>query len=256
MAKWDDKHMYNWMGAMSFVTAIHAKILNIAMETRNLMGFIGFMMTTIIGFPIRYFMVGLMAIPQTFEWIMANLIEFIDYLISGNSEDEDSRQFRTIVGLLMALAFVLPYAMTWGLPDVVLKLVRKHKEKLGSAQRMRDVITRDEVLRNWGITVPPPPQRSRGVKAKDFKPKKYLVSHKFNKERKERYITPGVYIRETDHTWVPGVGHLPTGLERSLMREQIALERRMMTTGERQETDERRLRYLQEAVDRYRRDIR
>ena len=40
----------------------------------------------------------------------------------------------------------------------------------------------------------------RGVKAKDFKPKKYLAPHNFNKKHKQLFISPGVYIREVDHS--------------------------------------------------------
>jgi hypothetical protein len=196
MATWDDKHMYNWMGAMSFVTTIHDKILYITMETRNLMGLIGFIMATVIGFPIRYFMVGLISIPQSFEWIMANLIEVLDRQIVNNNKDEDSKQFRTLLGVVMAFAFVLPYAITWGLPNLISKGIKKRKEKLESRQRMRDVITRDEVRERWGIAVPPPPQRNRGVKAKDFKPKKHLVPHNFNREHKTLFVSPGVYTRD------------------------------------------------------------
>jgi hypothetical protein len=145
---------------------------------------------------LKYTLVGLMAIPQTFEWIMANLIEVLDYLIVNNNKEEDSRQFRTLLGVVMAFAFVLPYAITWGLPNVISKGIKKRKVKLESTQRMRDVITRDEVRERWGIAVPPPPQRSRGVKAKDFKPKYYVAPHIFNREHKTLFVSPGVYTRD------------------------------------------------------------
>jgi len=192
MAKWDDKHMYNWIGWMRSISALHKKVEDWCFIKYS---FPRYMLNLTFGSLLKYTLVGLMAIPQTFEWIMANLIEVIDYLIVNNNEEEDSRQFGTIVGVVMAFAFVLPYAITWGLPNVISDGIKKRKEKLESTQRMRDVITRDEVRERWGITVPPP-IRVRNVKAKDLTPKYYVAPHIFNREHKTLFVSPGVYTRD------------------------------------------------------------
>jgi len=194
MAKWDDKHMYNWIGWMRSIIALHKKVEDWCFIKYSFPRYMVFGLNLTFGSILKYTLIGLMSIPQTFEWIMANLIEAIDYLIVNNNKDEDSRQLRVLIGFVMAFAFVLPYAITWGLPNVISKGIKKRKEKLESTQRMRDVITRDEVRERWGIAVPPPPQRSRGVKVKDFTPKYYVAPHIFNREHKTLFVSPGVYI--------------------------------------------------------------
>jgi uncharacterized membrane protein len=196
MAKWDDKHMYNWVGWMRSISALHKKVEDWCFIKYSFPRFMAFYLTLTFGSLLKYILIGLMAIPQTIEWVMANIIEVVDYLIVGNPENEDSRQFRTLLGVVMAFAFVLPYAITWGLPNLISEGIKKRKEKLESRQRMRDVITRDEVRERWGIAVPPPPQRSRGVKVKDFKPKYYVAPHIFNREHKTLFVSPGVYTRD------------------------------------------------------------
>jgi hypothetical protein len=196
MAKWDDKHMYNWIGWMRSIIALHKKVEDWVFVKLSFLRYMVFGLNLTFGSILKYTLIGLISIPQSFEWIMANLIEVLDRQIVNNNKDEDSRQFRTLLGVVMAFAFVLPYAITWGLPNLISEVIKKRKEKLESRQRMRDVITRDEVRERWGIAVPPPPQRSRGVKAKDFKPKYYVAPHIFNREHKTLFVSPGVYTRD------------------------------------------------------------
>jgi hypothetical protein len=164
-----------------------------------------------------------MSILKTFEWVMANLIEFIDHLIENNNKEEDSRQFRTLVGVVMAFAFVLPYAITWGLPNVISDGIKKRKEKLGNTQRMRDVITRDEVRERWGIAVPPP-IRVRNVKAKDFTPKYYVAPHIFNREHKTLFVSPGVYTRDEFVV----IQHREGNVNRAYVRREATQRRRLL----------------------------
>jgi hypothetical protein len=224
MAKWDDKHMYNWIGWMRSIIALHKKVEDWCFIKYSFPRYMAFYLNLTFGSLLKYTLVGLMAIPQSFEWIMANLIEFIDHLIENNNKEEDSRQFRTLVGVVMAFAFVLPFAITWGLPNVISDGIKKRKEKLESTQRMRDVITRDEVRERWGITVPPPPQQSRGVKAKDFKPKYYVAPHIFNREHKTLFVSPGVYTRDEFVV----IQHREGNVNRAYVRREATQRRRQL----------------------------
>jgi hypothetical protein len=224
MAKWDDKHMYDWLGWMRSLINVHERINVWTVSPTKAYKFPIFMANIVILAPVIFFIVGLMSILKTFEWVMANLIEFIDHLIENNNKEEDSRQFRTLVGVVMAFAFVLPYAITWGLPNVISDGIKKRKEKLESTQRMRDVITRDEVRERWGITVPPPPQQSRGVKAKDFKPKYYVAPHIFNREHKTLFVSPGVYTRDEFVV----IQHREGNVNRAYVRREATQRRRQL----------------------------
>jgi hypothetical protein len=224
MAKWDDKHMYDWLGWMRSLINVHERINVWTVSPTKAYKFPIFMANIVILAPVIFFIVGLMSILKTFEWVMANLIEFIDHLIENNNKEEDSRQFRTLVGVVMAFAFVLPYAITWGLPNVISDGIKKRKEKLGNTQRMRDVITRDEVRERWGITVPPPPQPNRGVKAKDFTPKYYVAPHIFNREHKTLFVSPGVYTRDEFVV----IQHREGNVNRAYVRREATQRRRQL----------------------------
>ena len=203
MAKWGDKHMYNWIGWMRSISTLHKKVEDWCFIKYSFPRYMAFGLNLTFGSILKYTLIGLMAIPQTIEWIMANIIEGVDYLIVGNPENEDVRQLRTLIGLVMALAFVLPYAITWGLPNLISENIKIHKEN--KANRRRVVIENirvsvNEDLSRWQqqdtIDGLRRSLRERGRVYKDFTPKKDIKAHKFNTERKSIYISPGVYTRD------------------------------------------------------------
>ena len=207
MATWDDKHMYNWIGWMRSLINVRERIndwtLSPEADSINVYKFPIFIANNFILSPVLFFIVGLMAIPQTFEWIMANIIEGTDYLIVANPGHEGVRQLRVLLGLVIAFALVLPYVMTWGLPNLKSVSIKKHEEKRWNRRRavienIRESVNEDlsrwqqqdtinELLRNV---------REQRRTYKDFTPKKDIKAHKFNTERKSIYISPGVYTRD------------------------------------------------------------
>ena len=203
MAKWDDKHMYNWVGWMRSISALHKKVEDWCIIEYSFPRYMAFGLNLTFGSILKYTLVGLMAIPQTFEWIMANIIEGIDYLIVNNNKEEDARQLRVLIGVVMAFAFVLPYAITWGLPNLISEKIKKHKEKRSNRRRaVIENITESviEDLSRWqqqdtidGLLRS---LRERGRVYKDFTPKKDIKAHNFNTERKSIYVSPGVYTRD------------------------------------------------------------
>ena len=206
MAKWDDKHMYNWIGWMRSIIALHKKVEDWCFIKYSFLRYMVFGLNLTFGSILKYTLIGLISIPQSFEWIMANLIEAIDYLIVNNNKEEDSRQFRTLLGVVMAFAFVLPYAITWGLPNLISEVRKGRVERRleEQAETLRQVEedrrrwehldrleqTREDLGRYLRAT------RDRGVKAKDFKPKYYVAPHIFNREHKTLFVSPGVYTRD------------------------------------------------------------
>ena len=203
MAKWDDKHMYNWVGWMRSISALHKKVEDWCFIKYSFPRFMAFYLTMTLGSILKYTLIGLIAIPQTFEWIMANIIEGVDYLIVNNNKEEDARQLRVLIGFVMAILFVLPYVTTWGLPKLISEVIKKRKEKRSNRRRavienIRESVIEDlsrweqqdtinELLRSIS-------EQRRAYK--DFTPKKDIKAHNFNTERKSIYVSPGVYTRD------------------------------------------------------------
>lgn len=203
MAKWDDKHMYNWVGWMRSISALHKKVVDWSFIKYSFPRFMAFYLTMTLGSILKYTLIGLIAIPQTFEWIMANIIEGVDYLIVNNNKEEDARQLRVLIGFVMAILFVLPYVTTWGLPKLISEVIKKRKEKRSNRRRavienIRESVIEDlsrweqqdtinELLRSIS-------EQRRAYK--DFTPKKDIKAHNFNTERKSIYVSPGVYTRD------------------------------------------------------------
>ena len=94
MAKWDDKHMYNWVGWMRSISALHKKVDDWCFIKYSFPRFMAFYLTLTLGSILKYTLIGLMSIPQTIEWIMANIIDGVDYLIVNNNKEED-QYYRT-----------------------------------------------------------------------------------------------------------------------------------------------------------------
>jgi hypothetical protein len=205
MAKWDDKHMYNWVGWMRSISALYKKVEDWCFIEYSFPRYMAFGLNLTFGSILKYTLIGLMAIPQTIEWIMANIIEGVDYLIVNNNKEEDARQLRVLIGVVMAFTFVLPYAITWGLPNLISEIIKRRKEKKANRRVVMETI-RDSVIEDlnpWEVTNRSSDERFRNImvqlrrdRTKDFTPKKDIKAHKFNTERKVRYVSPGVYTRD------------------------------------------------------------
>ena len=193
MTRWDDTYIYNWIGWMRSVYNLHDKINQLADKHDN---FPIFFLNMTLGSVVMYILIGLMSIPQTFEWIMSNIVELIDRLIrAGNYNNISTEAFRVFIGIVMAFALILPYALTWCLPNVILNLIKRRKEKRLKLQQEllnnhREAV--NESLRQWDYNT----QRRReeilerqirttqqildALEPNKITPKKTLKAHKFD----------------------------------------------------------------------------
>ena len=224
MATWDDKHMYNWLGWMRSLINVRERINDWTVSPKKAYKFPIFIANNVILSPVLFFIVGIMSMLQTFEWIMANIIEGTDYLIVGNREiivdnheDEGVRQLRTLLGIVIAFALVLPYAITWGLPNIISENIKRHKEKrLNLQQDSIEAINEPLIQRRREEIL----QREiehylNALDSNKIRPKKYIKAHKFDTERKSIYVSPGVYIMDefviTQQTNTARVARPPRG---------------------------------------------
>lgn len=193
MTRWDDTYIYNWIGWMRSVYNLREKINQLADKHDN---FPIFFLNMTLGSVVMYILIGLMSIPQTFEWIMGNVVELIDRIISvSDSNNIDTKAFRAFIGIVMAFALILPYALTWCLPNVILNLIKRRKEKRLKLQQEllnnhREAV--NESLRQWDYNT----QRRReeilerqirttqqildALEPNKITPKKTLKAHKFD----------------------------------------------------------------------------
>jgi hypothetical protein len=151
---------------------------------------------------LKYTLVGLMAIPQSFEWIIALLMGWVNKEMERDALDS----IRGLPVIMVTLFILIPYVITWGLPKLIQEVRKRRVERRleEQAETLRQVEegrrrwehldgleqTREDLGRYLRAT------RDRGVKAKDFKPKYYVAPHIFNREHKTLFVSPGVYTRD------------------------------------------------------------
>jgi hypothetical protein len=202
MAKWEDKHMYDWLGWMRSLINVRERINDWTVSPKKAYKFPIFMANNVILAPILFFIVGLMTMMKTVEWSMALLMGWVN-----KEMDRDALDGLKAFPVLMVTLFILiPYAVTWGLPKLIQEVRQGRVERRleEQAETLRQVEedrrrwehldgleqTREDLGRYLRAT------RDRGVKAKDFKPKYYVAPHIFNREHKTLFVSPGVYTRD------------------------------------------------------------
>lgn len=202
MAKWDDKHMYNWIDWMRSIIALHKKVEDWCFIKCSFPRFMAFYLNLTFGSLLKYTLVGLMAIPQSFEWIIALLMGWVNKEMERDALDS----IRGLPVIMVTLFILIPYVITWGLPKLIQEVRKRRVERRleEQAETLRQVEegrrrwehldgleqTREDLGRYLRAT------RDRGVKAKDFKPKYYVAPHIFNREHKTLFVSPGVYTRD------------------------------------------------------------
>ena len=199
MVKWDDKHMYNWIGWMRSLYNLPNKIHSWCIDQQRLDRFIVFVLNMLILRGLCYITTGLMAIPQTIEWAMANLMSWVNNQMTyGNVLDLNKIKGWVAV---MVIIFLIPYIITWGLPRYIKqsRAEKRLQRRVEDMERLREHIAQDRL--RWG-------HRDDSIRRsqeeldrlttsrhkRDFKPKKEIKAHSLVKSPFV-FISPGVYIR-------------------------------------------------------------
>jgi signal transduction histidine kinase len=188
--KWSDKILYPWVEWIEALIGLGDDINNIAYEKREPWGFLIFLMGVIIT-PIRWFVIGTLSIIQTFEWVFfGKVTEFIHNRVERNGE-LNATDFIAIV--LLGFGIMAPLMLTWGLPAIIRDKRKDKREK--ELERIR--LAQEQREREWGVIreeiVELEVRLAERREAKDFKPKKRVTPHNFNKERKTILVSPGVF---------------------------------------------------------------
>lgn len=209
MTKWDDKHMYNWIGWMRSLLVMRENINDWTTSPKKAYKFPIFMANNLIISPLVLFAIFLMSIPQTIEWAMSNLINWVDHHISHTNALDGLKGFPVV---MVTIFILIPYAITWGLPRLIQEIKQSRLEKRLQRQaedmeRLREQIAED--TRQWGAIVDGVIREQELTSSvniftkhkKDFKPKKKIKAHSLVKSPLV-FRSPGVFTIETDHSYV------------------------------------------------------
>ena len=178
MAKWTEKHIYPWMEWMRFIYATWNNINTWTVTPTSVPKFFVFTLNITLGSLLMGFIIGLMAIPQTFEWIMRNIGDGVNKLESN--KDGVIKEFAYVT---ITLFILIPIAVTWGLPKLIMEY-REEKQlrrSIAMEQRRREILRQEteSFIRGWNnypvgdveILWPYVPTK------KDFTPKRELKAH-------------------------------------------------------------------------------
>lgn len=168
MAKWEDKHMYNWIGWMEFIYATWNKINEWTVTPTTPFKFAIFTLNMTLGSTLMGLFIGLMLFFQTFEWIIHNLADWVNKLEAN--KDGVIKEFAYVTTSLFIL---IPIAVTWGLPKLIMKY--REEKRLKRLQTL-DRHYREEDRSRWD-DINDRVIRIRRELTKDFKPKKELKAH-------------------------------------------------------------------------------
>lgn len=173
MAKWSEKHMYNWTGWMDSVANAYTKINEWTVSPTSPFGFLVFVLNITLGSLLMGFIIGLMMFPQTIEWIMRSIGDEVDKLESRSTGMK--YRLKEFIYVMLALFVLIPFVATWGLP----KLIMEHREnkRLKRVQELeRHRMEVDEDRRRWEV-LDERLARARMELTRDFKPKMKLKAH-------------------------------------------------------------------------------
>lgn len=137
----------------------------------------------------------LMLIPHTWSWANISLIEWSDR-ISERADHSGITIVRVggIVLLILTIAIISPFLMTT-LPYTLYRHIKgdtPSKRRTEEENHIAEEENHREELLNFLNHMDEP---------KDFKPKKSILVHRLDQGiRKQTFISPGVHIREVDHS--------------------------------------------------------
>lgn len=163
---------------MRFIYATWNNINTWTVTPTSVPKFFVFTLNITLGSLLMGFIIGLMAIPQTFEWIMRNIGDEVNKL--EVNKDGVIKEFAYVTTTLFIL---IPISVTWGLPKLILSYreEKRLRRVITMEQRRREILRQETeaFIRGWNnypvgdveILWPYVPTK------KDFTPKRELKAH-------------------------------------------------------------------------------
>ena len=127
----------------------------------------------------------------------------MDYLDERIGHDNPLVHFMTVFGIMIMLVPTLTFVG----PSLIYHSIKKYRVK---KREERTRLTLEQInndIRHWCA-----PPHFNIKRVEDFKPKHKLKAHTFIEKRKERFISPGVYIEGNMYT-ASGYNSIAIGYE-------------------------------------------
>lgn len=214
MVRWGDKHMYNWLVWMGYLIDVRESINRWTVSPKKAYKFPIFMANNVIIAPVLFFIVGLMLIPQTIEWLMKLLMEWVNDEISHKNALDGIRGFPVV---MTTICILIPYTVTWGLPKLIgeikqRRVERRLQKQAEDMETLREQIAEDR--RRWehreGIerAVEELERQRRELqdaldrrRKEDFRPKKIIKPYQFVDTPKIRIFTRDEFVIGYNRVW-------------------------------------------------------
>ena len=158
--------------------------------------FILFILLLFVGFPLCMIITTPILLLAGIEYFLYTIMDYLD-------EVGDENKFKSYMSYTGIIIMIVPTLIFFG-PGLIYHSIKKHREKKESALNREMEMTIERIRCN-NREMERLQRYTRRNRVEDFKPKKYLRPHNFNKERKARFISPGVYIEGNMSTAIPGV---------------------------------------------------
>ena len=215
MKRYDENQGYRWWSWMEYLwddlfEKVEDKIFDIKNEELSVLIGLPVIPTMAITFGVLSLV---MLIPHTFEWAYLSLIRKVDKLIDDYEKPFVIRfilAFTTGLTIAVALPFFVwigPKALYLHIKDKSGKRTRMEWDRLERERNSRREI-REQQERIAAILrgdAPEPVSRQRTKP--DFLPKKTIKVHSLKDKKGPTFVSPGVYTRETDHSYVTVGGY-------------------------------------------------
>jgi hypothetical protein len=247
MKRYDENQGYNWWSWMEYLwedtfNKVEDKMI-IDMKNEVLAALIGvFVIPTMV---ITFGVLSLvMLIPHTIEWAYLSLIRKVDKLIDDNEKPFEIKFIQALLiltTLVVASPFFVwigPKALYLHIKDKSSKRTRMEWDRLERERNLRREMDeqRERIASILRGDAPEPVSRQPKP---DFLPKKTIKAHSLKDKKGPTFVSPGVYTRETDHSYVTvrGYGyyadHIRRGMEINLARERERIDRQVNHVRER-----------------------
>ncbi len=192
---------YNFISIPDKVFNLWTRGMNYTVDKINVLNFILFCLLIVVGFPLCMIITTPILLLAGIEHL---LFSTIDYLSEGIDNNKGK-----VKGYLAATASIImmPPVLTFFGPALIWDKVKKYRVK---KREERTRLTLEQInndIRHWCA-----PPHFNIKRVEDFKPKHKLKAHTFIEKRKERFISPGVYIEGNMYT-ASGYNSIAIGYE-------------------------------------------
>ena len=190
---------YNFLGLIDKLYTLFKNALDYSADKYNILGFLLFVLLIVAGFPL----VGVITAPL---WVLGAIEHLFFTIMDYLDEVGDENKFKSFMAYTGIIMMIIPTLTFFG-PGLIWNKIKKHRVKKREERTRLTLEQINNEIRHWCA-----PPHFNIKRVEDFKPKHRLKAHTFIEKRKERFISPGVYIQDNMFT-ASGYNSIAIGYE-------------------------------------------